>query len=142
MGAWATNALGGGMSADARLPALPSDPASPGADIAYLYSLLATTQRYIFRSGISDLIAGVLWTLTLIGAVIGIPLVVFGIYKLTTHARRSEMSPVAFAASAKKIAIVQIATGFLSIAGLIWGFVILHRAASIRSICERHGIPG
>ena len=141
MGVWAVTASGGGASAEARAPATPSDAPSPEGDIAYLYSLLALTQRSIFRSGIGNLIAATLWTLTLVGAVVGIPLAILGIYKLATHARRSEMSPLAFAASAKKIAIFEIFLGGLGISGLIWGFIILHRVKAIRSICERHEIP-
>lgn len=141
MGIWAVTASGGGMSADALSPATPSDDPSPDEDIAYLYSLLSLTQRSIFRSGVANLIGATLWTLTLVGVVVGIPLAILGIYKLATHARRSEMSPLAFAASAKKIAIFEIVIGGLGISGLIWGFIILYRVKAIRSICARHDIP-
>lgn len=113
---------------------------TPQFEIAQMHSRLSTIQGCVMASGIVNVVMGSLLTLTCYGAVIGIPMLVLGIFELVHHSKRNTLPPYYYASSSITLGIFQIIVGLFNIVSLIMGIIVLGHATSVKSVCEKYRI--
>ncbi len=84
-------------------------------------------------SGIFNLIAGLSWTLTCLGVLLGGPLIVLGIFELITYSGGRAMEPNRYLGRAKVMAILGVCTILTwNLGSFICGIIILTQLTSAR----------
>jgi hypothetical protein len=109
-------------------------------EIAQMHSRLSTIQGCVMASGILNVIMGSLLTLTCYGSVIGIPMLILGIFELIHHSKRNTLPPYYYASASITLGIFEIVVGLFNIVTLIMGIIVLGHATSVKSVCDRYRI--
>lgn len=113
---------------------------APEFEIAMMHSRLSTIQGCVMASGIVNIVAGSLLTLTCYGSPIGIPMLILGIFELVHHSKRNSLPPYYYASASITLGIFEIVVGLFNIVTLIMGIIVLGNATSVKSACDRYRI--
>ena len=91
-------------------------------------------------SGIMQVLGGIAYISTCLGAILGIPLVLLGAWELVTYSKARSMQPAMYAERTKVLAIIDICTSIGgNVPSAVCGIVTLTQLPEAR---RRAGIPG
>lgn len=91
-------------------------------------------------SGIMQVLAGITYISTCVGAILGVPLVLLGAWELVTYSKARSMPPVMYAERTKVLAIIDICTILVgNVPSAVCGIVTLTQLPEAR---RQAGIPG